>query len=357
MQVTDWPTTMPEFLARFGSNRLCRDHVFERRWPDGFSCERCRHRRCYWLATKSNVCECAGCGRQVSILTGTIFEQTKTGLSTWFLAIYLFASSKGGISALELQRQLGFKSNQTAWVWLLKIRAAMAVRGAPLEGRVEVDETYLGGSEPGKRGRHASRAGHDGAAGEIMVAGAVETRSVPVTATDPARLNGDARKRAEGVLARLAEGLETGLSPTRRRLGRVRLGCLGDASAKTLQHFMKASIAAGATIVSDGWRGDLGAANNGDAHQRIIVSKTAAKAREILPGPHLIFALVKRLLLGTYHGGVGKRHFGAYLDEYIFRFNRRGAPPAGRAMRLIDRALTTQPLAIRMIFARPESAA
>ena len=334
----DLPATMPDFLARFGTDLACRDYLFQRRWPDGFRCADCGHHRCYFLTRKINVCECTSCGSQVSLLTGTIFEQTKTGLSKWFLAIYLFAGSKGGIAALELQRHLGFRSDQTAWVWLSKIRAAMDARGTTLDGRVEVDETYIGGPEPGKRGR--------GAGGKTLVAGAVEVRTREVVAPDPGRLRGIARKLAEGVAARLAEGLGT----TRRCLGRTRLGRIENVSANALQSFIKLSIAPGATIVTDGWRGYLGPTKQGYTHDRIILSKTDGKAHDNLPGPHLVFMLQKRLLLGTYHGGVSPERLPAYLDEFQFRFNRRSMTPARRAMRLIERAIETPPLTIRMIF-------
>ena len=98
--------------------------------------------------------ECAACGKQHSLLAGTLFEQTKTGLAKWFLAIYLVTSSKGGISAMELQRQMGFGSYQTAWSWLHKIRKAMVrPEREPLAARVEADETYVGGPRSGRSGR------------------------------------------------------------------------------------------------------------------------------------------------------------------------------------------------------------
>ena len=162
MLPTELPETLPEFLARFGTDEACRDHLFAQRWPKGFCCD-CGNMRYYLLSVRTNVYECSRCGAQHSLLAGTIFEQTKTGLSKWFLAIYLFTGSKGGISALELKRHLGFGSDQTAWTWLHKIRRAMSVRGAPLVGPVEVDETFLGGASPvnggvARRARRSSRA-------------------------------------------------------------------------------------------------------------------------------------------------------------------------------------------------------
>src|SRR3982751_5012749 len=160
------PEDMPSFLARFGTDEQGREYLFEARWPEGFRCAACSHADAYALRTKI-VYECAVCRKQHSLLAGTIFEQTKTGLAKWFLAIYLVTSSKGGIAATELQRQLGFGSYGTAWTWLHKLRKAMVRPDRqPLAERVEADETHVGGPRPGKRGR--------GAAGKTLVGGAVE---------------------------------------------------------------------------------------------------------------------------------------------------------------------------------------
>src|SRR3954468_9621425 len=120
----DLPEDMPSFLARFGTDGQCREYLLKARWPEGFRCAACGHDDAYTLKTKI-VYECVACRKQHSLLAGTIFEQTKTGLSRWFLAIYLVTSSKGGIAATELKRQLGLGSYQTAWTWLHKLRKAM----------------------------------------------------------------------------------------------------------------------------------------------------------------------------------------------------------------------------------------
>src|ERR687884_2197671 len=120
----DLPEDMPSFLARFGTDEQCRGYLLKARWPNGFQCTACGHGDAYALRTKI-VYECVACRKQHSLLAGTLFEQTKTGLARWFLAIYLVTSSKRGISAMELQRQMGFGSYGTAWAWLHKIRRAM----------------------------------------------------------------------------------------------------------------------------------------------------------------------------------------------------------------------------------------
>ena len=162
----DLPQDLPTFITRFGTDEACRDYLFRQRWPDGFRCRACGHGEA-WALARRNIYECEACGRQHSLLKGTICEQTKTGLAKWFLAIYLVTSSKGGIAATELQRQMGFGSYQTAWSWLHKIRKAMVrPERPPLSERVEADETYLGAAKPGRPGR--------GAAGKLKVAGVVE---------------------------------------------------------------------------------------------------------------------------------------------------------------------------------------
>ena len=145
MILDDLPKDLPTFMARFGTDQQCRDYLFAARWPEGFRCLACGHADAYALKTKI-VYECVACGKQHSLLAGTIFEQTKTGLSRWFLAIYLVTSSKRGLSAMELKRQMGFGSYGPAWTWLHKIRKAMLrPERKPLAQQVEADETYVGG--------------------------------------------------------------------------------------------------------------------------------------------------------------------------------------------------------------------
>jgi transposase-like protein len=308
----DLPEDMPSFLARFGSDEQCREYLFKARWPDGFRCAACGHGDAYALRTKI-VYECAACRKQHSLLAGTIFGQTKTGLSRWFLAIYLVTSSKGGIAAAELKRQLGLGSYQTAWTWLHKLRKAMVRPDRqPLAGRVEADESYVGGPRPGKRGR--------GAAGKARVAGAVEAG------------------RAGG-----------------RRLGRLRLAAVPDASAASLEGFLGAAVATPAAVATDGWSGYAGLAAGGYAHEPVDPGASGAALR--LPAIHLVFSLVKRWLLGTHHGAVSEKHLPAYLDEYVFRFNRRTARSISHGFaRLVEHAVRIKPTSYRDLVAPPAPA-
>ena len=251
MLAIDLPTDLNQFLDRFATDEQCRDHLFRLKWPDGFRCG-CGAARCYRLGTRLAY-ECAACGSQHSLLAGTIFEQTKSPLRYCFRASYFFLASKGGLSALELKRHMSFKSDQTAWTWLHKLRHAMAVRGTPLEGPVEVDETFLGGPEPGKRGRPAGGGQEWGAAGKTLVAGAVEVRHVPIAAPELKALRGVALAKAQALAARLAA------NPTVRRrcLARARLGIVDAASAEALGGFIDAAVASDAAISTDGWKDQI----------------------------------------------------------------------------------------------------
>src|SRR3954462_3346719 len=317
------PTDLPSFQARFGTDEQCRDYLFEARWPDGFRCTGCGHADAY-RHKKRLIDECVACGKQHSLLAGTIFEQTKTGLARWFLAVYLVTSSKRGISAMELQRQMGFGRDGPAWPWLQKIRRAMVARDRePLGGRVEADETLVGGARPGKPGR--------GAAGKTVVAGAVES----------------GRGKGEG-----------------RRLGRLRLEAVPDASGASLQGFLGRNVrspAAGPAarrrgaaspgeVATGGWRGYAGLAAEGSRHEPINLARSWGDAALRLPAIHLVFALAKRWLLGTHHGAVRPKHLQRYLDEYVFRFNRRTAKSIShRFARLIEQAVLTSPTTYRAI--------
>ena len=307
------PGDLPAFLERFGSDAKCRAYLVRTRWPEGFRCEGCGHDRAY-RHKKRLIEECRACGKQHSLLAGTIFEQTKTGLARWFLAIYLVTSSKGGISAMELKRQMGFGSYQTAWTWLHKIRKAMVrPERTPLSARVEADETYVGGPRPGRSGR--------GAGGKIKVAGAVES----------------GRGRARG-----------------RRLGRLRLAVVEDASAKSLDGFLGQNVARPATVVTDGWSGYGGLGAAGYRHEPLNLSASWGDAALRLPAIHLVFGLAKRWLLGTHHGAVSKKHLTAYLDEFVFRFNRRTAKSiAHRFARLIEHAMQIPPTTYNALVAAP----
>jgi len=308
----DLPHDLPTFIERFGTDEQCHRYLCDKRWPEGFCCRACGHRQA-WRLGRRNIYECAACGQQHSLLKGTIFEQTKSGLARWCLASYLVSASKGGISALELQRQMGLGSYQTAWTWLHKIGRAMVRPGrAALTAQVEADETYGGGAEPGKPGRGG---------GKSVVAGAVES----------------GRGKARG-----------------RRLGRLRLAVVPDVSAESLEGFLGRNAARPATVTTDGWAAYGGLAAAGYRHAPINLSASWGDAALRLPAIHLVFSLAKRWLLGTHHGAVQAKHLPASLDELVFRFNRRTAKSIShRFARVIEHAVQLPPTTYRALVAAP----
>src|SRR5712692_5699885 len=147
---------MTELESRFGSEQACWNYLLKLRWPDGFVCPRCSGRTAWTTARQLLVC--ASCKHHASVTAGTIFQDTRTPLTLWFRAIWWVASQKPGASALGLQGVLGLGSYRTAWTWLHKLRRAMVRPGRDrLTGAVEVDETFVGGVEPGGGRRHVGK--------------------------------------------------------------------------------------------------------------------------------------------------------------------------------------------------------
>jgi len=217
-------------------------------------------------------------------------------LILWFRAIWWVTSQKNGASAKNIQRVLGLGSYKTAWVWLHKLRRAMIRPGRDqLSGLVEVDETYIGGKKPGKRGR--------GAEGKTLVAIAVEDKG-------------------------------------ENKIGRIRLNIIPNASSTSLTSFAKQCIEDKSTIRTDDWQGYSDLRFSGYTHE-IAYSKDLRIA-------HLVISLLKRWLLGTHQGAVSHEHLAYYLDEYTFRFNRRTSTHRGKLFyRLLQNAMEIKPTKYR----------
>ena len=133
-----------EFAQRFADEAACARHLFQTRWPNGFVCPGCGGVKSWELSGKRFTWECAGCGRQTSVTAGTVMHRSKLSLTVWFTAIHLLSSHSNGISALQLQAQLGLGSYKSAWLLLHKLRRAMVdPHRLPLAELVEVDESEI----------------------------------------------------------------------------------------------------------------------------------------------------------------------------------------------------------------------
>ena len=276
----DWPATIMDFQERFATEAACLDYLAACRWPEGFVCPSCGGRRS-WVLERRHLWECADCHQQTSVTAGTVMHRTRMPLRVWFWAAYLVATHHPGISAKQLQRQLGLSRYETTWLILQKLRRAMiAPEREPLKGEVEIDEFFLGGLEEGQKG---------------------------------------GRQRGKKALCGIAVEVRGQGS------GRLRLAVLPDASKRSLSAFAQATTAPAAIVHTDGWRGYDGLSELGYDHRRR--SQMAQPGEQLLPRAHRAVSNLKAWLHGT-HRGVGDPHLPVYLDEYVFRHNRRRTPMA-----------------------------
>ena len=265
-----------DFQRHFPNEEACFDHLVKMRWPNGFVCSECGHTE-YFFVTKRKLFQCRKCCFQTTVTAGTVFHRLRQPLLKLFWAVYFISTCKKGFSALELQRKLGIKAYNTAWLLLHKIREAMFSSGDfPLKILVEADETYVGGAQAGKAGR--------GAEGKNLVAAAVE------------------------------------VDPESKVIGRAYLQKIQTHSIKELGSFIHQRVAIGTTVKTDG----LPSYNFLDAEYVHITTKAKdlEDKAELLPKVHIVIANFKTWLRGTFNRYPDK-HIQRYIEEYIFRFNRR----------------------------------
>lgn len=276
MSRPDLPSSLLDFIRRFPDDEACWRYLVQSRWPDGF---RCPDGSPGSFIKTRKLFQCRN-GHQWSVTAGTIMHRTKIPICKWFWGAYLVTTHTPGMSALQFSRQMGLRY-ETAYMMLQKLRAGMVnPKRDKLHGRIEVDETYLGGKQAGPGGR--------GARGKALIVGAVE------------------------VVADHA--------------GRVRLRKIPNASGDQLLQFIRDHIGLGSAIITDGWKGYQGVGKFGYQHS-IVESFSSTHVARQLPRIHRVFGNLKAWLIGTHHG-VSPKHLQAYLNEYTFRFNRRQTPMA-----------------------------
>ena len=294
--MSDYPRTVVELRNLFASETACREYLRRLRWPDGVRCPDCANMKIWPM--KPPFYRCSQCGYDFTVTAGTLFADTHKPLRLWFEAIWYVTNQKSGASALGVQRVLGLGSYRTAWNWLHKLRRAMVRSGRDrLTGMVQIDETFIGGLRPGKRGR--------GASGKSLV-----------------------------LIAAQADG---------RKIGRIRLARIVDASAGSLESAVQQAVEQGAGIQTDGWPGYSALKALGYKHQ--VIRPATELGGNLLPWVNRVASLLKRWLLGTHQGAVRPDHLGNYLDEFTFRFNRRTSRSRGLLFyRLMQQAVTLEPV-------------
>ena len=273
--------SMVEFMDRYGSEQQCHTALVASRWPQGFVCPECgnakhsmfaRQGRQYW--------QCSACREQTTATCGTIMQATKLPLTRWFLAMHLLTQAKNNVSALELKRHLGVRY-KTAWLMKHKLMQVMLVREAPrrLDGRVEIDDAYLGGELPGgKSGR--------GSENKVPFIAAVQT------------------------------------TPS----GHPLLVCLSklEFTKKAISEWAQRSLCASAQVVSDGLWCFQGVTASGAAHERTVTGGGAASVKlEKFRAVNTLLGNLKTAFSGTYHAFDFVKYAHRYLAQVQYRFNRR----------------------------------
>ena len=296
MKGKEYPDTFAELEKMFKSDSDCYDYRKKLRWPVGFICPKCGSRESWSMGNDRVLC--AKCRWQQSVLSGTVMHRTHLPVKLWFRAMWCICASKSGVSALNLKHTLGIGSYNTAWLCLHKLRRAMVRPGRELlSGVVEADETYVGAPQEGKPGR--------GAYGKRLVFVAVE-------------------RKGKGI-------------------GRIRMQGIANASGEALQAAVTSTIEPRSSIKTDGWSG-YNWMGKSDYRREKVNDVDEEVADCVLPKCHLVISLFKRWMAGTLQGNIGRDHLGDYLNEFVFRFNRRTSRSRGLLFhRLAGLAMAASP--------------
>ena len=287
----DFPKTAPEFDARFATEDDCRAYWIEARWGGEPACQRCRSKHIRKPLRNGTLFECADCGHQTSLTSGTLLDKTRKPLKVWFRAVFEIASHRNGISAKDLQRIIGFGSYETAWTWLHKLRTALVRPDRePLGSGVQLDEALV----------------------------------------------------KAGVNELVLVASEAG--------GRVRLAHVENNDTETCKLFAAGQVATDAHVVTDGHAGYNKKSLEKRSHDAIVQTKAERRENDAVQGCHWTISLLKRWLLGTHAGAVRDKHLQAYLDEFAFRHNRHKTKGVGRiAARVLEQLVIRPPRTMRML--------
>ena len=287
----DFPKTLPEFERRFPDEAAAREYWAELRWNGTPCCARCKSTRVWFLKGRPRL-ECADCGHQTSLTSGTLLEGTRKPLKIWFRAVLEMTVRRNGVSAKDLQRIMGFGSYETAWTWLHKIRRGLLAEDrAPLDAVIQLDESLTG---------------------------------------------------KNALKAMIFVGAEVG--------GRIRMAHAPNNDEKTMKAFVDREIAQSAQITTDGLATYNANVLGNREHEMKVQTPEERADDDAVQSCHWGAALLKRWLMGTHHGAVAKKHLQAYLDEHCFRHNRRKTKGVARiAARALEGLASRGPMTMRML--------
>ena len=291
--ISENPKTYLDFQRMFPDEMSCIMYFENMRWPKGFVCERCLvNSDPYRFTARPKVLKCRSCLQDTSITAGTVMHRSKTSIHIWFWAAYLISAQTPGVSALELQKRLGIKRYETAFQLLHKLRAIMVRPDRDKIGEewpLELDIVFIGGK---------TKSGIQGKTDQIPVIISVEIRK------------------------KESRCLKTNKLIWRAQAGRTRIQTLPDKSSSSVDAFVKECIYPGAVISSDGGTEFTNLRSLGFDHRPEAMLGNKDKMDSYLPMISRVTANLKTWIDGIFHG-VGKHHMQTYLNEFMFRFNRR----------------------------------
>lgn len=306
----DYPQTWSQVEDWFATEADCVRYLEQLRWPDGFVCPKCSVTQAPYRSSRGRLI-CRACHHPSTVTAGIIFDKTRTPIKIWLAAAWRITSQKSGMSALGLQRVLGFGSCQTAWTILHRFRRAMVRPGRePLKGVVEVDQSYL----------------------------AIREHRAPLAGS------GEKRRTTKALVAIAVEILEP------KGFGRIRLRQIEAESIASVEPFVREVVEPGSVLRTDG-AAIYRAFREGYVHEPTALNSQmpdGIPAHIPLPGVHRVASLLKRWLLGTHQGAVKPVQLEHYLDEFVFRFNRRASRSRGLLFyRLLQQAVQTEAVTYR----------
>ena len=311
----DYPRTWDQFLDWFPDDDSCRRYLEGIRWKQGFVCPGCGEAGEAFQGSRGRWI-CRHCRHQSTVTAGTVFDKTRTPLRSWLAAVWYIVNQKQGVNALGLQRVLGLGSYQTAWAMLHRLRRAMIRPGRErLHGLVEVDECWVGPKPP-----YALR----------------------LTKKKQQLIK---KRKARPMIVVVAVEIK---DP--KGFGRIRLQRVTSKSEKAVLPFVLDAVEPGSVVRTDGSAAYRKLEKHGYQREKTVMAGAKDPAHVTMPGVHRVASLLKRWLLGTHQGAVRPEHLDYYLDEFVFRFNRRTSRSRGLLFyRMLEQALVTEPVTYAQI--------
>lgn len=290
-----------DFHKSFPDEEACELYLKVKREQEGIVCSKCHQSDYYWLE-KMKLWECKNCGTRINLKSGTMMEKTKIPLLVWFQIIHLMTTTKKAFSALEMYKQVRTKYYEPVWLIMQKIRLTMGKRDAlyKLQGDIEIDDAFY----------------------EVVDLPAVDMLGNKMD-EEKALMRGRGSQRQAKVLVMVESTpnpKQENPHKKKRILGFAKMVVIDDLSGDSIEYEVRKSISPSSIVISDGFRGYSGLSEIVDEHNAMVVPQKEAHIK--LPWVHTVISNSKKQLLGVHHS-IGKSFLQNYLNEFVYKLNRR----------------------------------